>query len=35
MPLFMIERHFAEQLEVTRAQAGEIQLINSSVVFLR
>lgn len=29
MPLFMIERHFAEQLEVTREQVAEIQLINN------
>lgn len=27
----MIERHFAVQLEVTRPQAGEIQLINADV----
>lgn len=31
MPLFMIERHFAEQLEVTREKAAEIQLINTDV----
>lgn len=31
MPLFMIERHFAEQLDVTREQVAEIQLINADV----
>ena len=31
MPLFVIERHFAEQLEVTREQASDIQLINADV----
>lgn len=31
MPLFMIERHFADQLEVTRDQASEIQRINTDV----
>lgn len=31
MPLFMIERHFAEQMEVTRQQADDIQLINADV----
>lgn len=31
MPLFVIERHFAEQLEVTREQTADIQLINADV----
>ena len=31
MPLFVIERHFAEQLEVTRERASEVQLINDDV----
>jgi len=31
MPLFMIERHFAEQLDITREQVAEIQLINTDV----
>ena len=28
MPLYVIERHFAEQLEVTRESASEVRLIN-------
>lgn len=31
MPLFVIERHFAEQMEVTRELASEITLINDEV----
>lgn len=31
MPLFMIERHFAEQLEVTREDAANVRLINDEV----
>jgi hypothetical protein len=31
MPLFMIERHFAAQLDITREQAAEIQLIHTDV----
>lgn len=31
MPLFVIERHFAEQIEMTRKQAAEITLINADV----
>lgn len=31
MPLFVIERHFAEQIEVTREFASEINLINADV----
>lgn len=31
MPLFVIERHFAEQIEMTREQAAEITLINADV----
>jgi hypothetical protein len=31
MPVFMIERHFAEQIEVTRELASEIKLINDDV----
>ncbi|MGE3541131.1 MAG: DUF4242 domain-containing protein [Candidatus Tectimicrobiota bacterium] len=31
MPLFMIERHFAEQLELAREQVEAIQLINDDV----
>jgi hypothetical protein len=31
MPLFVIERHFAEQIEVTRELASEITLINADV----
>jgi hypothetical protein len=31
MPLFVIERHFAEQIEVTRDVASEIRLINDEV----
>ena len=31
MPLFVIERHFAEQIEVTRDRASEIELINADV----
>ncbi len=31
MPLFVIERHFAEQMEVTRELASEITLINNEV----
>jgi len=31
MPLFVIERQFAEQIEVTREMASEIKLINDDV----
>jgi hypothetical protein len=31
MPLFVIERHFAEQIEMTRDSASEIALINADV----
>jgi hypothetical protein len=31
MPLFIIERNYAEQLEVTRDTASEVQLINEDV----
>jgi hypothetical protein len=31
MPLFVIERHFAEQIEMTREHASEIKLINVDV----
>jgi hypothetical protein len=31
MSLFVIERHFAEQIEVTRELASEIKLINDDV----
>jgi Protein of unknown function (DUF4242) len=31
MPLFVIERHFAEQIEMTRDCASEIELINTDV----
>ena len=31
MPLFVIERNFAEQLEVTRTGADEIEAINNDV----
>jgi uncharacterized protein DUF4242 len=31
MPLFVIERHFAEQIEMTRNRASEIELINADV----
>jgi c-di-GMP-binding flagellar brake protein YcgR len=31
MPLFVIERHFAEQVEMTRDRASEIKLINDEV----
>ena len=31
MPLFVIERHFAEQMEMTRDLASEIKLINDEV----
>jgi hypothetical protein len=31
MPLFVIERNFAEQLEITRDAASEVQLINEDV----
>lgn len=31
MPLFVIERHFAEQMEMTRELASEIKLINDEV----
>ena len=31
MPLFVIERHFAEQIEVTRDDASRIILINEDV----
>jgi hypothetical protein len=31
MPLFIIERNFAEQLEVTRDAASQVQLINEDV----
>lgn len=31
MPLFVIERHFAEQIEMIRDLASEITLINADV----
>jgi hypothetical protein len=31
MPLFIIERNFAEQLEITRDAASQVQLINEEV----
>ena len=31
MPLYVIERHFAEQIEMTRERALEINLINDDV----
>ncbi|MCI0440717.1 MAG: DUF4242 domain-containing protein [Chloroflexi bacterium] len=31
MPLFIIERNFAEQLEVTRDSASQVNLINEGV----
>jgi hypothetical protein len=31
MSLFVIERHFAEQIEMTRDRASEIELINADV----
>jgi hypothetical protein len=31
MPLFIIERNFAEQLEITRDAASQVQLINEDV----
>ena len=31
MPLYMIERNFAEQLEITREATSEVQLINADV----
>ena len=31
MPLFLIERQFAEQLEVTREGANEVRLVNDDV----
>ena len=31
MPLFVIERHFAEQLDLTREKAAEVRLINDDV----
>lgn len=31
MPLYVIERHFAEQMEMTRELASEIHLINDDV----
>lgn len=31
MPLYVIERHFAEQMEMTRELASEINLINDDV----
>ena len=31
MPLFVIERHFAEQIEVTRELASEIKLVNDDI----
>jgi hypothetical protein len=31
MPLFVIERHFAEQIEMTRDRASAIELINADV----
>jgi hypothetical protein len=31
MPLFVVERHFAEQMEVTKELASEITLINDEV----
>ena len=31
MPLYIIERHFAEQLEVTREGATQVRLINDEL----
>ena len=31
MPLYVIERHFAEQLEVTREGAAQVWLINDEI----
>ena len=31
MPLYMIERNFAEQIEMTRERNAEVQLINEDV----
>ena len=31
MPLFVIERHFAEQLDLTREDAAAVKLINDDV----
>ncbi len=31
MPLFVIERHFAEQLDLTREAAAAVKLINDDV----
>jgi hypothetical protein len=31
MPLFVIERNFAEQLEVTRDSAAEVRMINDDL----
>ena len=31
MPLFVIERNFAEQLEVTRDSAAEVRMINEDL----
>lgn len=31
MPLYVIERNFAEQLEVTREGAAEVKLINDDI----
>ena len=31
MPLFIIERNFAEQLEITRDAASQVQLINEEI----
>ena len=31
MPVFMIERNFAEQIELTRELASEIRLVNDDV----
>jgi hypothetical protein len=31
MPLFVIERHFAEQLDLTREDAAQVKLVNDDV----
>jgi len=31
MPLFVIERHFAEQLDLTREDAAAVKLVNDDV----
>ena len=31
MPLFVIERHFAEQLDLTREDAAAVKLVNGDV----